>query len=143
MKITITSECTIVALVLATAAQPSGQSELDCTTSKVTITNAPGGTISARTEERLTFLINDEARTIAFSDGRQLRVGRFEQSWISADDDGVQYDFNRSDNTLSYAGSKTEGSTTTTVVGSGRCEIVPTKKLDQKTRRPLTPSRNS
>jgi hypothetical protein len=123
----ITNEGTIVALVLAAAAQPSGQYELDCTTSKVTITNVPAGTISARTDERLTFLINDDARTIAFSDGRRLRVSRFEQSWISADDNGVQYDFNRSDNTLSYAGSKTEGSTTTTIVGSGRCEIVPTK----------------
>jgi hypothetical protein len=123
----ITSECTIVALVLAAVAQPSGQSELDCTTSKVTITKAPAGTISAGIEERLTFLINDEARTIAFSDGRQLRVSRFEESWISAEDNGVQYDFNRSDNTLSYAGSRTEGNTTTTIVGSGRCEIVPTK----------------
>ena len=124
----IASECTIVALVLATPAQPVfGQSQVDCATSKVTITHAPGGVSSARTEEHLTFLIDDEAKTIAFSDGRQLRVSRFEQSWISADDNGVQYDFNRSDNTLSYAGSRTEGSTTTTIVGSGRCEIVPTK----------------
>jgi hypothetical protein len=74
----ITCECTIVALVLATAAQPPGQSELDCTSTKVTITNAPEGTISALTEEHLTFLINDEARTIAFSDGSQLRLSRFE-----------------------------------------------------------------
>jgi hypothetical protein len=123
----ITSECTIVALVLAAAAQPSGQSELDCMTRKVTITNGPAGTISARTEERLTFVINDEARIIAFSDGRQLRVSRFEQSWITAEDHGIQYDFNRSDETLSYAGSRTEGNTTTTIVGSGRCEIVPMK----------------
>ena len=124
----IASACAIVALALATPTQALlGQSEIDCTASKVTIINAPGVANSARTEEHLTFLINDEARTIAFSDGRQLRVNRFEQSWISADDNGIRYDFNRSDNTLSYAGSTTEGSTTTTIVGSGRCEIVPTK----------------
>jgi hypothetical protein len=122
----IASECTIMALALASPAV-LGQSEVDCTTSKVTITNAPKGAISARTEEHLTFLINDEARTIAFSDGRRLRVNRFEQSWISADDNSVRYEFNRSDNTLSYAGSRTEDSTTTTIVGSGRCKIVPTK----------------
>jgi hypothetical protein len=117
-----------MALVLATPAQPVlGQSQVDCTTSKVTITHAPGGVSSASTEEHLTFLIDDEARTIASSDGRRLRVNRLEQSWISADDDGVRYEFNRSDSTLSYAGSATEGSTTTTIVGSGPCKIVPTK----------------
>ncbi len=125
----IASECrTIMALVLATPAQPMlGQSQMDCTTSKLTITSSPGGAISAHTEEHLTFLINDEARTIGFSDGKQLRVNRFEQSWISADDNDIRYDLNRSDDTLSYAGSRTEDTTTTTIVGSGRCEIVPTK----------------
>ena len=124
----IASECTIVALVLATPAQPVlGQSQVDCATSKVTITYPPGRVSSTRIEEHLTFLINDEARTIAFLDGRQLRINRFEPSWISADDDGVRYEFNRSDGTLSYAGSAAEGSATTTIVGSGQCEIVPTK----------------
>jgi hypothetical protein len=122
----IESECAIV--VLATPSQPVlGQSQVGCATSKVTITNTPGGISSTSIEEHLTFLTNDEVRTIAFSDGRQLRINRFEPSWISAADDGVRYEFNRSDGTLSYAGSAAEGCTTTTIVGTGQCEIVPTK----------------
>jgi len=118
--------CTIMALALG--AQPVlGQAEVDCATSKMTITHTPEGVSSATVEEHLIFLINDKARTIAFLNGRQLKTNRFEPSWISADDDGVRYEFNRSDGTMSYAGSTAEGSTTRVIVGSGQCEIVPTK----------------
>ena len=115
-------------MALALAAQPVlGQSQVDCATSKMTITHTAEGVSSATVEEHLIFLINDKARTIAFLNGRQLKTNRFEPSWISAEDDGVQYEFNRSDGTLSYAGSTAEGGTTTVIVGSGQCEIIPTK----------------
>jgi hypothetical protein len=35
-------------------------------------------------EEPITFLIDDVAKTVTFSDGRRLRVSRFDKSWISA-----------------------------------------------------------
>jgi hypothetical protein len=67
----------------------------------------------------MSFWIDDAAKTFAFTDGRRLRVTRFDKSWISANSDD---EFNRGDGTLTYAGSTTEGNTTTTIVGSGRCE---------------------
>jgi hypothetical protein len=53
---------------------------------------------------------------------RRLRVTRFEKSWISAFGEGIQYEFNRGDAILTYAGSTTESNVTTTIVGSGHCE---------------------
>jgi len=70
----------------------------------------------------MTFFIDDGAKTVTFSDGRRLRVARFDKSWISANSEDVQYEFNRTDGTLTYAGSTTKDNVTTTIVGSGRCE---------------------
>ena len=83
---------------------------------------------SAQAEERLTFWIDDAAKTLTFSDGRQLRVTRFDKSWISANSEDIQYEFNRVDGSLTYAGSMTKDNVTTTIVGSGRCENVSTAK---------------
>jgi hypothetical protein len=60
-------------------------------------------------------------RLVAALDGRPLRIRRFDDYWISAERDDIQYEFNRGDGTLTYAGSMVEGITSTTVVGSGRC----------------------
>ena len=73
-------------------------------------------------KEHMSFWIDEKARTLTLSDGRQLRIDRFDDSWISAKNDDVQYEFNRSDGTLTYAGSQTEGNVTTTIIGSGHCE---------------------
>jgi hypothetical protein len=73
-------------------------------------------------------LIDDAAKTVTFSDGRRLRVARFDKSWISANSEDVQYEYNRADSTLSYAGSTTKDNVTTTIVGSGRCKNTSTEK---------------
>ena len=46
----------------------------------------------------------------------------------SANSKDIQYELNRGDGTLTYAGSTTEGSTTTTIIGSGSCEDASTEK---------------
>ncbi len=73
-------------------------------------------------EERMSFWIDEGNKTLTLSDGRQLRIDRFDNSWISAKNDDFQYEFNRNDGTLTYAGSRTEGNVTTMIIGSGHCE---------------------
>jgi hypothetical protein len=87
------------------------------------MTDKAGHKGSVQVEEAITFLIDDVAKTVTFSDGRRLRVARFDKSWISANGEDVQYEFNRADGTLTYAGSTTKENVTTTIVGSGRCEM--------------------
>jgi hypothetical protein len=86
------------------------------------MTEKAGHKGSVQVEEPITFLIDDVAKTVTFSDGRRLRVSRFDKSWISANSEDVQYEFNRADGTLTYAGSTTKENVTTTIVGSGRCK---------------------
>ena len=86
------------------------------------MTNKAGQTGSVQVEQHLTFWIDDAAKTFIFSDGRGLRVARFDKSWISGNREDIQYEFNRADHTLTYAGSTTKDNVTTTIVGSGRCE---------------------
>jgi hypothetical protein len=88
----------------------------------------------------MTFWIDDAAKTFIFSDSRRLRVTRFDKSWlaqiakisstssigptarlltpISANSEDIQYEFNRADRTLTYAGSTTKDNVTTTIVAS-------------------------
>ena len=114
--------CAAFTIALSTPAQPAtAHTELNCATVKVTIRNESGEDRSSRTLEYLDFPIDDAAKVVAFADGRQLRIRRLDDSWISAERDDIQYEFNRSDGTLTYAGSMVEGNTSTTVVGSGRC----------------------
>ena len=47
---------------------------------------------------------------------------------FSASSDDIQYEFNRADRTLTYAGSTTKDNVTTTIVGSGLCEDASTEK---------------
>jgi hypothetical protein len=76
----------------------------------------------------MTFSIHDVAKAFIFSDGRPLRVTRFDKSWISGNSEDIQYEFNRADGTLTYAGSTTKDNVTTTIVGSGVCEDASTEK---------------
>jgi hypothetical protein len=92
------------------------------------MTDKAGHKDSVKVEEHLVFLIDDAAKTVAFSDGRRMRIARFDKSWISAHSEDVQYEFNRADGTLTYAGSTTKDNVTTTVIGSGRCENASAEK---------------
>ena len=92
------------------------------------MTNKTGQTGSVQVEEHMTFWIDDAAKTFIFSDGQRLRISRFDKSWISANSEDMQYEFNRADGTLTYAGSTTKDNVTTTIVGSGRCEDASTIK---------------
>jgi hypothetical protein len=104
------------------------RTQFECATTKVIMTNKAGQTGSVQLEEHMTFWIDDAAKTFIFSDGRRLRISRFDKSWISASSDDIQYEFNRADRTLTYAGSTTKDNVTTTIVGSGLCEDASTEK---------------
>jgi hypothetical protein len=99
-----------------------------CVTTKVIMTDKAGLKGSVQVEEHMTFSIDDAAEAFIFSDGRPLRVTRFDKSWISGNSEDIQYEFNRADGTLTYAGSTTKDNVTTTVVGSGLCEEASTEK---------------
>jgi hypothetical protein len=123
----------ILALAILTPPAQARQTEqprtqFECATTKVIMTNKAGQTGSVQVEEHMTFWIDDAAKTFIFSDGRRLRVTRFEKSWISASSEDIQYEFNRADRTLTYAGSTTKDSVTTTIVGSGLREDASTEK---------------
>ena len=92
------------------------------------MTNKAGRTGSVQVEEHMTFWIDDAAKTFIFSDGQLLRISRFDKSWISGSREDIQYEFNRADRTLTYAGSTTKDNVTTTIVDSGRCEDASTIK---------------
>jgi hypothetical protein len=104
------------------------RTQLNCASTKVVMTDKAGHKGSVKVEEHLTFLIDDAAKTVAFSDGRRMRIARFDKSWISAHSEDIQYEFNRADGTLTYAGSTTKDNVTTTVIGSGRCENASAEK---------------
>jgi hypothetical protein len=104
------------------------RAQLDCATTKVILTDKAGHKDSVQIEEHMTFLIDDAAKAVMFPDGRRLRTTRFDKSWISANSEDVQYEFNRADGTLAYAGSTTKDNVTTTIIGSGRCEYASTEK---------------
>lgn len=123
IKIPSTCGLLIIALSISTGAA-FARYQYRCATTKVVITSAPGRDSSVRLEEYFTFWIDNAAKTVALSDGTQLQVTRFDPSWISAHHGDMEYEFNRADGTLTFAGSTTEGNTTTTHVGSGRCELL-------------------
>jgi hypothetical protein len=123
------NECISVILALAISANlvqvrqaEQTRTQFNCLTTKVIMTDRAGHRGSVQVEELIIFLIDDAAKTVTFSDGRRLRVARFDKSWISANSEDVQYEYNRADSTLSYAGSTTKDNVTTTIVGSGRCK---------------------
>ena len=94
---------------------------------KVVLISAPTGDTSSAREEDLGFWVDDEAKTLTFLDNTPLTVTRLDRFWISAGRDGIFYEFDRQDGTLSYASSTTKDGVSTTIVGSGRCKAPPTQ----------------
>jgi hypothetical protein len=120
------SECALLTIALASLAQPVlARTHLNCSTRKVILISAPTGDTSSAREENLGFWVDDEARTLAFLDNTSLTVTRLDQFWISANRNGIFYEFDRRDGTLSYASSTTKDGVSTTIVGSGRCQTPP------------------
>jgi hypothetical protein len=120
------SECTLLTIALAALAQPAlARTQLNCSTRKVVLISAPTGDTSSAREENLGFWVDDEAKTLTFLDNTPLTVTRLDQFWISANRDGIFYEFDRRDGTLSYAASTSKDGVSTTIVGSGRCQTPP------------------
>jgi len=118
------SECAVLTIALAVAAQPVlAGTYLHCATRKVVIISGPSGDTSSTRQEDLGFWVDDAAKSLTFVDNTALTVSRLDRVWISADRDGIFYEFDRQDGTLTYAASTTKDAVTTTIVGSGRCEI--------------------
>src|SRR5439155_21674638 len=112
-----------IALAALLAQPVLARTYLNCSTRKVVIISAPSGDTSSRREEDLGSWVDDAAKTLTFVDNTPLTVTRLDRAWISADRDGIFYEFDRHDGTLTYAASTTKDAVTTTIVGSGRCEI--------------------
>jgi hypothetical protein len=112
----------VVILMIAVVARPVlAGTFLHCATTRVVIISASTGVTSSRSEDSLSFVIDDAAKTLTFADGESLTVTRFDKNWISANRDDIFYEFNRQDGTLSYASATTKNNITSTIVGSGRC----------------------
>jgi hypothetical protein len=123
------SECAVLTIALAVVAQPVlARTYLNCSTRKVIIISTPRGDTSSRKEKDLGFWVDDAARTLTFVDNTPLTVSRFDRAWISANRDGIFYELDRQDGTLTYAASTMKDTVTTTIVGAGRCEIAATPK---------------
>ena len=119
-------ECALLTIALAALAQPAlARTQLNCSTRKVVLISAPAGDTSSAKEESLGLWLDDEAKAITLLDNTRLTVTRFDQSWISANRDGIFYEFDRRDGSLSFAGSTTKDGVSTTIVGSGRCQTPP------------------
>ena len=118
------SNCVALTIALAALAQPVlARTYLNCSTRKVVIISSPSGDTTSRRDENLGFWVDDAAKTLTFVDNTSLTVTRLDRAWISADRDGIFYEFDRQGGTLTYAASTTKDDVTTTIVGSGRCEI--------------------
>lgn len=112
-----------IALAALLAQPVLARTYLNCSTRKVVIISAPSGDTSSRTEEGLGFWVDDAAKTLTVVDNTPLTVTRLDRVWISANRDGIFYVFDRQAGTLTYAASTTKDAVTTTIVGSGRCQI--------------------
>jgi hypothetical protein len=114
----------VLTIALAALAQPVGAgTQLSCSTKKVVIISAPSGETSSTREEDLSFWVDDAAKTLRFAGDGPLVVTQFGNYWISANGDGIFYEIDRQSGTLTYASSTTKDSVTTTIVGSGRCQV--------------------
>jgi hypothetical protein len=87
------------------------------------MTSGLHGETSSEKKEDLMFRLDDAAKTLEFTNNTPLTITRFDRSWISAESDGVSYEFDRQDGTLSFASSTMKDGVATTIVGSGRCQI--------------------
>jgi hypothetical protein len=120
------TKCVVLTIALAALIRPVvAYTQLNCSTKKVVIVSVPGGETSSTREEDLGFWVDDAAKTLRFAGNGPLAVTQFGNYWISANSDGIFYEFDRHDGTLTYASSTTRDSVTTTIVGSGRCQAAP------------------
>jgi hypothetical protein len=118
-------ECSLLLVAITIWTVPaSARSYLNCLTKKVVIVDAPRGSTSSSSEEKLGFWVDDAAKTIVLADGTPLTVRRFDDHWISATHNDVSYEFNRQNGNLAYASSTTKDGAVTIIIGSGQCEIV-------------------
>ena len=116
------TRCAVVAIMIVVAARPTlARTYVHCSTTQVVIISASTGETSSKSENNLSFVIDDAAKTLTFADGRSLAVTRLDGNWISANRDDIFYELDRQAGTLSYAGSTTKNNITSTIVGSGRC----------------------
>jgi hypothetical protein len=121
-------ECAVLTIAFAALAQPVlARTNLNCSARKVVIISAPSGDTSSAREDELSFWVDDEAKTLTFLDNTPLTVTRLDRFWISADRDGIFYEFDRRGGILTYASATTKDGVSTTIVGSGRCEAKPTQ----------------
>jgi hypothetical protein len=112
------TECVVLMIALTALAQPAlARSYLNCSTRKVILLSAPTGNSSATIEDEVAFVIDEAAKGLTFSDSRPLTVTRLDKYWISANRDGIFYEFNRQDGTLTYASSTTQDGVAITIVG--------------------------
>ena len=114
--------CAVSIFVIAVAQPVLAGTYLYCSTTRVVINSALTGDTSSKSEDRLSFVIDDAAKTLTFADGGSLAVTRFDKNWISANRDDIFYEFNRQNGTLSFASATTKNNITSTIVGSGRCK---------------------
>jgi hypothetical protein len=116
--------CFVLTFLLVALAQPVfARTYMKCATRKVILVSTPNRDTSSAKQENLDFWVDDEAKTLAFLDNTPLTVTRFERSWISANRDGIFYEFNRGNSTISYASLTIKDGVSTTIIGSGRCEV--------------------
>jgi hypothetical protein len=114
----------VLTIALAALAKPVvADTQLDCSTKKVVIISAPGGETSSTRGEDLSYRVDDAAKTLTFAGDGPLAVTQFGNYWISANRDGIFYELDRQTGSLTYASSTTKDSVTTTIVGSGRCQV--------------------
>ena len=119
----VIGQCAVLLIAVTILAQAAlAHMHLNCSTTKVTIVNAPSANTSLSNEENLGFWVDDTAKILTFLDGTPLTVSRFDDRWISAAGGDMSYEFDRQDGFLTYATSTTKDGITTIVVGSGRCK---------------------
>lgn len=122
--VTVVTRCVLVTFALGALAQPAlARTFLYCS-AQVVITRTSAGDSSSRSEIDLRLVIDDDAKTLSFADGRVLAITRLDGHWISANSDDVFYEYDRQGRTLSYASATKKNSVTTTIGGSGRCDTM-------------------
>ena len=118
------TKCIALMIALIALAQPAlARSYLNCSARKVVMISTPSGDTSSTRKEEIAFVIDEAAKKLTFSDNRPLTVTRLDKYWISANRDGIIYEFDRQDGTLTYASSTMQDGVATTIVGSGQCAI--------------------
>jgi hypothetical protein len=122
-------ELTLITTALTVLATPAlARTVLNCDVTEVIIASSPAGSTSTQKSGQLGFLVDDVPKTLMFSDGKTLEVTRFDQEKINANYGDIEFVLDRRNGVLTYAGSNTMGNTTKTIIGSGHCTSMPSKR---------------